>query len=226
MEVVDVKYDNIVNRYFEIMSKDNPVTTEERVNDIEVLREEFFNLYKPEYNNLQLLLLGLLNDVMYMLNKEIKQTVVSLKTTEPVELKEKPSSLNELKSSTLQPLIPFPVTKSKSSSSLNKNSKFDITKFGRTVYLPSNLQEIDCSKLKIDEANLKFYPTDYLLDNKCYNLDYNIFNAAYYAETAAYNYVVEKHHKAKRDKLTSNSQETPQFFEMFHRVFEHKKKIF
>ena len=136
MDVFNTRYKNIVNEYFEIMSKENRITNKQRVTSVEQLKQEFLNnCYSPTYNNMHVLFLGLLNDAIYMLNKQTsqnktnftklvvnkeqkKETVVSSKNQKPISInvKEKLKIFNLTKSdpqfSDIMPKQPITVLRS------------------------------------------------------------------------------------------------------------------
>ena len=81
MDIVNTKFQQFVNRYFDIMSKRNTITTQQRVASLEELKEEFINnCYSPSVDSMHLLFLGLLNDATYMLKKQITQTKTNNET--------------------------------------------------------------------------------------------------------------------------------------------------
>ena len=56
------------------MNKETRITKKQRVTSVEQLKQEFLNnCYSPTYNNMHVLFLGLLNDAIYMLNKQTSQ---------------------------------------------------------------------------------------------------------------------------------------------------------
>ena len=63
MDTISSRFDNVVKRYFDIMSKGSPQTTEQRVTSLEQVKAEFLNnCYSPSLNEMHVLFLGLLND--------------------------------------------------------------------------------------------------------------------------------------------------------------------
>ena len=92
MDTVNTKFQQLVNtcRYFNIMSKQNSITNQQRVTSLKELKEEFLNnCYSPMFDSMHLLFLGLLHDATYMLKQEITQTKTKTnnETTVPVKKK-------------------------------------------------------------------------------------------------------------------------------------------
>ena len=82
MDTISSRFDNVVKRYFDIMSKESTQTTEQRVTSLERVKEEFLkNCYSPSFNEMHVLFLGLLNDAKYMLKKQITQTKTQMNET-------------------------------------------------------------------------------------------------------------------------------------------------
>ena len=55
-----------------------------------------------------------------------------------------------------------------------------------------------------------------MLNNKTYDIEYNIYNGDSYFNFLAYNYLVDKHLTTKRDIYKYDSVKKPQFFEIIY----------
>ena len=244
MDIVDTKFQQFVKSYFDIMSKKNTITTQQRITSLEQLKEEFFNnCYSPSVDIMHLLFLGLLNDATYMLKKQTTQNQNQTKMNEirvPDNEKQrtKTFSLNNKQSDKIkvqqnlktitsknepqfidinlkqQPITLDSFSRVKALSKTNA-SKY-ISKFGETVYLPQYFSVIDSQILIIDTTKFKFYPTNYLLNNTHYFMHYNVFSGCGYIISAGYNYLVDKHFKTKKNIYISDDAKKPQFFEIIH----------
>ena len=63
--------DNFRRQYIQIMSKDSKQTTENRLISLKKLKTDFLKIYSPSYDDMHILVLGLLNDVIDIFEKEI-----------------------------------------------------------------------------------------------------------------------------------------------------------
>ena len=96
--------------------------------------------------------------------------------------------------------------------------------FGETVFLRADLKEINCddfsteSVVNVDgrDYEIQFVATDYLLDNKMYDINENIFLGSNLDYIFSTNFLVEKHISTKQQLYGSGNMKIPQFFEMFH----------
>ena len=96
--------------------------------------------------------------------------------------------------------------------------------FGATVYNKSRLREMDSTVLNIvvtkringKDYNIEFIATDYLLDNKMYDITDNIYWGEISDYIGSVNYIVNKHVSTKKEIYGEDSVEVPQFFELFH----------
>ena len=230
MDTISSRFDDFVKRYFDIMSKGSTQTIEQRVGSLARMKEEFLTVcYSPSLDDMHVLFLGLLNDATYMLKKQITQTKTNNETRITVvkntALPSKPiKNLTSTKSEPqLYDIMPKQSTNNLDSylrmkpSSYKAKEKY-IPKFGETVYLPQHFVEIDSSSLIIDTNTFKFYPNNYLLNNKTYDICYNMWNGNKYLVPAAYNSFVDKHYDTKINIYPSDSVEKPQFFELFHEI--------
>ena len=206
MDIVDTKFQQFVKSYFDIMSKKNTITTQQRITSLEQLKEEFFNnCYSPSVDITHLLFLGLLNDATYMLKKQTTQNQNQTKMNEirvPDNEKQKMKTIKSKNEPQFidinlkqQPITLDSFSRVKALSKTNA-SKY-ISKFGETVYLPQYFSVIDSQILIIDTTKFKFYPTNYLLNNTHYVMHYNVFSGCGYIISAGYNYLVDKHFKTK-----------------------------
>ena len=199
-------FDGIRKRYFQIMSKKSNQTDESRLNSIRKLKTDLLKFYSPSYDEMHILALGLLNDVIAIFEKNIsqgkkksEQTVKSIKTKQFLQDKDNKIATYDLK---------------------NRNSA---AAFGATVYVKSELIEIDGSQLNTDvlvdfdeqqDVRFTFVATDYLLDNTMYDMDSNIFRGNPLKCSVAFNYLVNKHFLSKIDLYPGIDMRIPQFFEI------------
>ena len=181
-------FDGIRKRYFQIMSKKSNQTDESRLNSIRKLKTDFLKFYSPSYDQMHVLALGLLNDVIAIFEKNIsqgkkksEQTVKSIKTKQFLQDGGNKIATYDLKN-------------------VNRNGA---AAFGATVYVKSEMIEIDGSYLNTDvlfdideqhkDYRFTFVATDYLLDNTMYDMDNNIFNGDAVKCSVGFNYLVHKH---------------------------------
>ena len=165
MDTFSKKFDNIVNNYFEIMNKDNTITTEERTLFLEQLKEEFLKFYSPSADITHVFLLGLLNDTIYMLKHQITETQTN-ETTVDVTIEKTNDNVvysgnkyNETTGPTSIDTIKKPFFNGlKCIKPFSSKLKY-ISKFGETVYVPQYLVVEDSSSLIINTTfsnNTKF----------------------------------------------------------------------
>ena len=64
---MNASFDSLVQQYFEVMNKNNTKTTELKKNDLTRIKTELLNIYSPAYDETHALFLGLLNDVICIL---------------------------------------------------------------------------------------------------------------------------------------------------------------
>ena len=82
MNISNYSLDSLRTQYFQIMSKKSKQTNESRLKSLRKLKSDLLKFYSPSYDPMHVLVLGLLNDVIIIFEKDIYQ---GKKTIEQVE---------------------------------------------------------------------------------------------------------------------------------------------
>ena len=201
MNKLEDSFNSIKQHYFQIMSKNSTESKENRLNSLRILKTDFLKFYSPSYDQMHVRFLGLVNDVISIFENEISinaNQVVKTSVTQPQKIQS----------------VTHEVINIEAPSS-----------FGATVYLDSELKEVDCRDLNIDihfdldddhkDYRFSFDPKDFLLDKKLYDIPYNTY-ANYYA--FSYNFIVDKYFKHKEKFYPNIDKKVPQFFELFYNL--------
>ena len=209
MNISNYSLDSLRTQYFQIMSKKSKQTNESRLKSLRKLKTDLLKFYSPSYDPMHVLVLGLLNDVIVIFEKDVYR---GKKTIEQVErsIKSKQSLQN----------------RGHVIATNDSNNKNFTAGFGSTVYVESEMIETDAVNLNFDiifdiderhkDFKFSFNYSDYLLDNKMYFIQANTFIGSPLCYMAGYNYLVDKHFRIKTEIYPYMDYSVPQFFELFH----------
>ena len=210
---MNATFKNLVQQYFQTVSKKNALTRENKLIKLRELKRKLLEIYSPTCDNKHSLFLGLLNDVLYIHENNLKsrnKTQISSRAKENTQQRLEKIK-NKLK--VLQRQIP------------NKTAQQSIAGFGETVFSKSLMRrktfralDYNCNN-HILEYNFQFIVDEFLLDNM-YDLKINIFHSLPIYQLIGYNFLVEKHILKKKDFYGENSTDVPVFFEMFKNFYK------
>ena len=210
---MNATFKNLVQQYFQTVSKKNALTRENKLIKLRELKRKLLEIYSPTCDNKHSLFLGLLNDVIYIHENNLKsrnETQISSRAKENTQQRLEKIK-NKLK--VLQRQIP------------NKTAQQSTAGFGETIFSKSLLKiktfralDYNCNNHSF-EYNFQFIVDEFLLDNM-YDLKINIFHSLPIYQLIGYNFLVEKHISKKKDFYGENNMDVPVFFEMFKNFYK------
>ena len=71
MNISNYSLDSLRTQYFQIMSKKSKQTNESRLKSLRKLKTDLLKFYSPSYDPMHVLVLGLLNDVIVIFEKDV-----------------------------------------------------------------------------------------------------------------------------------------------------------